>query len=441
MKPDTKKANSNHLILIVEDSPTQAEKLKYLLESKSYQVNSASNGYKALQILQDIIPSIIISDVIMPLMDGYELCKKIKSDERLKHIPVILLTALSEAKDIIRGLECGADSFIRKPYDDKYLLDRVNYILANQAIRKSEKIQLGIEINLGGERHFITSEKQQILDLLISTYDQAVHMNGELKHSHQTLDGLYSIAKKLNKCTNQQEVLNAALEEGLKFPGIEAGWILLVENDTKLKVAAVKGLPSTIDPNEFFDGECYCWKKFFSGELDRVTNILDCERLNKTNIYKSVKHIHATIPLKSGEKIFGLMNLVGLDKDLFTEEELETFFAIGNQIGTALERTRLFENLEYLVEERTSKLLETEIWFRTVFNSQQDAVFVITPDKRVVNLNIAAEKLFGYTIDEVKGKSTEIFHVDFDHYETFGKLTFESFERGEPARFEFQLKK
>ena len=164
-------------ILIAEDSPTQAEKLQHLLEEYGYMVTTASDGKQALILAQQRKPALVISDIVMPEMNGYELCKAIKSDEALKDIPVILVTTLSDVMDIMRGLECGADNFIRKPYEEKYLLARVNYLLMNQEMRKSQKMQIGMEIHLGGQRHFITAERQQIVDLLISVYEEAVHIS------------------------------------------------------------------------------------------------------------------------------------------------------------------------------------------------------------------------------------------------------------------------
>jgi PAS domain S-box-containing protein len=84
-------------------------------------------------------------------------------------------------------LEWGADSFIRKPYDDKYLVSRVEYILANQELRKTERLQVGVQLQFGGQAHFITAEKQQILDLLISTYEGAVQINEELETKQREL--------------------------------------------------------------------------------------------------------------------------------------------------------------------------------------------------------------------------------------------------------------
>jgi hypothetical protein len=171
----------NTEILIAEDSPTQAEQLKYLLEQAGYVVTTAANGRQALEAARKRAPSLVISDVVMPEMDGYALCKAIKSDERLRDVPVMMVTTLSSIQDIATGLECGADNFLRKPYDSKGMLARIENLLSNLELRRGNKMRMGVEIYLGGKRHFVTSEREQILDLLISSYEQAIQINEELK--------------------------------------------------------------------------------------------------------------------------------------------------------------------------------------------------------------------------------------------------------------------
>jgi two-component system sensor histidine kinase/response regulator len=97
--------NSDIEILIVEDSPTQAKELRYTLERHGFVVRVAGNGGKALSMIRERKPTIVISDIVMPEMDGYRLCREIKDDGALRDIPVILLTALSDPKDVVRGLE------------------------------------------------------------------------------------------------------------------------------------------------------------------------------------------------------------------------------------------------------------------------------------------------------------------------------------------------
>ncbi|SHN41141.1 Signal transduction histidine kinase [Duganella sacchari] len=168
-------------ILIVEDSPTQAERLRRLIQSMRYNARVASNGRLALEAIREHKPHLVLSDIVMPEMDGYTLCRAIKADPELRDIPVILVTSLMDPKDIIRGIECGADNFIRKPYAEDYLLNRIGHMLMNQKLRKNQNMEIGIALYLGEQKHFINADRQQILDLLISTYEQAVQVNSELQ--------------------------------------------------------------------------------------------------------------------------------------------------------------------------------------------------------------------------------------------------------------------
>lgn len=167
-------------ILIVEDSITQAEQLKHLLEKNLYSVTTAENGRHALEILELYDPTIIISDINMPEMDGYELCRRIKAQDRKQDIPVILLTSFSDPEDVIEGLECGADNFITKPYVDDYLLSHVEKVMASLKFYQTERIRIGVEIMIAGKRRLIKADMRQMITLLMSTYEAAVIKNKEL---------------------------------------------------------------------------------------------------------------------------------------------------------------------------------------------------------------------------------------------------------------------
>ncbi len=148
---------------------------------------AAANGRIALEMAMRQKPDLIISDVVMPEMTGYELCSAVKMSSKLADVPVILVTTLSDPQDVIRGLECRADNFILKPYDADHLLHRIQFVLVNSQMRQSEQPGMGLEIVFGGQRHFITADRLQILNLLLSTYEAAIQRNKELSTTRDTL--------------------------------------------------------------------------------------------------------------------------------------------------------------------------------------------------------------------------------------------------------------
>lgn len=127
------------IILIADDNTEIADYIAHLL-SDTYDVYTAANGKQALELAHQHIPDIIISDIIMPEMDGIELCGKVKNDEVLCHIPVILLTAKSMREDIAEGYKTGADSYITKPFTAQIIRSRVDNLIASRE-RLAKRLQ------------------------------------------------------------------------------------------------------------------------------------------------------------------------------------------------------------------------------------------------------------------------------------------------------------
>jgi len=115
-------------VLIVDDSPSARETLLAALDGHGYQLVTAENGSEALQLANQIRPDVILLDVMMPGMDGFEVCQRIRSMPALAEVPVVLLTALDDHASLLRGLEAGADDFFSKPIERKELLVRVRTI-------------------------------------------------------------------------------------------------------------------------------------------------------------------------------------------------------------------------------------------------------------------------------------------------------------------------
>ena len=117
---------SKKKIVIVEDEPDILEVLSYNLKREGFDVSHALDGIKGLALIEKVEPDLVILDLMLPGLDGLEICRRIKSVEKLKHIPVIMVTAKGEESDIVIGLGIGADDYVAKPFSPRELVARVN---------------------------------------------------------------------------------------------------------------------------------------------------------------------------------------------------------------------------------------------------------------------------------------------------------------------------
>lgn len=200
-------------ILIVEDSPTQREMLRHTLTRAGYEVMVAADGRDAWERIGQLAPTLVVTDILMPRMDGYALCRALKREPGLAAIPVVLLTSLADAKDVVAALECGADGFIGKPFADDYLLSRIRAVIVNRDLPERDKRERGVEISHEGRSYLITAERRQILDLLLSVYEVAMRRNADLAEAQASLRKLNAeLEQKVRDRTRKLEESNQALE-------------------------------------------------------------------------------------------------------------------------------------------------------------------------------------------------------------------------------------
>jgi len=141
-------------ILVVEDEEDVLELVRYNLTKNGYQTDAAMSGEEALRKALTAAPDLILLDLMLPAVDGLEVCRTVKNDPRTQHVPVIMLTAKGEEADIVTGLEMGADDYIAKPFSPRVLLARVRAVLRRVTERKdTDVLVLGdLEIDPGRYR-------------------------------------------------------------------------------------------------------------------------------------------------------------------------------------------------------------------------------------------------------------------------------------------------
>ena len=129
------------LILIVDDMPQNLDLLTRRLQSQGYDVATAADGEEALERVTELAPDLVLLDIMMPKLDGIETVRRLKADEALQHIPVILVTARSDPRDVVEGLDAGGDDYLTKPIDHAALLARVRSMLRVKSLHDTVQDQ------------------------------------------------------------------------------------------------------------------------------------------------------------------------------------------------------------------------------------------------------------------------------------------------------------
>ena len=258
-------------ILVVDDVPANVQLLTTYLKGVGYHVIPARDGEEALALLRDAKPDLILLDVMMPKLNGFEVCKRIKSDENTRYIPVIMVTALNDIEDKIKGQEAGADDFISKPFNKLELLTRVKSLLRIKSLHDqlSEKIaeleiakerlrQLAITDGLTGlynHRYFkeflmreLDRAKRHRLNVSIVMIDIDHFKHYNDTHGHQAGDELLKQIAQLFK-DNIRKIDLAA-----RYGGEEFALVLLETNKRAGSVVAEK-IKNLIDEYPFMHEE------------------------------------------------------------------------------------------------------------------------------------------------------------------------------------------
>lgn len=201
LPPPNGQEPGKEIILVVEDSADMREYIKVALEPH-YTVVEAEDGQEGLEKARNLIPDLVVSDIMMPNMDGYELCKALKSDRQTSHIPVILLTAKASEEHIVEGLETGADDYVTKPFSMTILSARIKNLID---IRRQLQQNVNRELSLQPVKTTVSGIDREFLDELQGVLKE--HMSDPEFNVEQLCKKLYmgntTLYRKINALCGQ----------------------------------------------------------------------------------------------------------------------------------------------------------------------------------------------------------------------------------------------
>jgi two-component system alkaline phosphatase synthesis response regulator PhoP len=165
-------------ILVVDDEEDLLELVNYNLTKEGYRVRCVASGEEAITEARQTVPDLIVLDLLLPSVDGLEICRTLKGDSRTAHVPILMLTAKSEESDVVAGLELGADDYMTKPFSPRVLLARIRALLRRARAKESQEDQGAVRIHeivihpgrhevlLGGEQGDLTYTEFRLLHFL-----------------------------------------------------------------------------------------------------------------------------------------------------------------------------------------------------------------------------------------------------------------------------------
>ena len=363
-------------ILIVEDSKVEAELLRRSLVRAGYAVSIACNGEEGLQVARSNRPALVMSDINMPLMNGYQLCRAIKTDDELWNVPLMLFTVLAEPEDIIEAINSGADAYIVKPFAEADLLSRIRSLLDSPIERRHAEERRDEVVAYGGKRYSIAAGGKQVLNLMLSLYVNMLNLSRELVAIQTELN---LINENLDAQVRDR---TAALREG-------------EENFRQLFEGSRDALMVAKPPSwHFTEVNQAALQLFGSSSKADFTALgpwdLSPERQPDGRLSKEKAQELGTITLREGSCLFQ-WELRRLNGEIFTASVLGTRMGPRGQSYLQASVRDISKDKQAELE-----LRESERKYRQLFESSRDALMVLEPPSwRFTDANQTTLQMFG----------------------------------------------
>jgi len=322
-------------ILIVDDKSENLTVLTQMLIEQGYKVRPAISGQVALKAAREKLPDLILLDIMMPGMDGYDVCKQLKADERTHDIPVIFISSLDEMTDKLAGFALGGVDYITKPFQVKEVLARVETHLALRTVQKQ------------------LEEKNVQLEQKVNEHEQA---KKALQHRNRELSLLNRVSQMFSSSLELEEVVKTALGEIQRLLDVVSTsvWLIVPETDELICMQATGPGSDDVTNSRLAPGQGITGWVAQHGESVIVPDTWIDERHFKTVDKQTEITIRSmiAIPLRIKGEVIGVLNLVDPKIGCFTSDDLILLEPIATAAAIAIENARLYTTAQQEIAER-----------------------------------------------------------------------------------------
>jgi len=400
--------------LVVDDEKDLREILKTTLESAGYSVDVASNGKEALKIATHSPPDIVISDVLMPEMDGFMLCRKLKEDASLHNIPVIFYTAnYLEPEDEKLALALGVSMYFRKPMESSQLLQAIE-----KTISEHQGHKLPVSTTPIGDADKLTQIHEDVLLQQLSKQVKALEKEIAertqaeiaLEHSSRALKTLSACNRVLIHAEDETQLLcdicQAIIEEG----GYRLAWVGCAEHD---KTKHVRPIAEAGFDEGYLESLNITWDDKKRGRGPAGTAIRNREPSIAQNIQDdprfspwreaALKHGYRScvaLPIIVDDEVFGALNVYAPEPYAFNEDEVNLLTELTDDLAFGIFKLRM--RARRLQAEET--LQKSERQYHEIINTALDAFVCMDADGIITDWNPQAETIFGWRRAEMLGQ-------------------------------------
>jgi PAS domain S-box-containing protein len=373
-------------ILIVDDVPQNLNLLNHILTRAGYSVRVADDGATALDAIRDKHPDLILLDIRMPVMNGFEVCRHIKNRDATRDIPVIFISGLQDAADKVKGFNAGGVDYITKPFDQADVLARVRIHLDLHGLRKNLETQV-------------------------------TQRTAQLQKTNRALRLISSTNKILVRAEDESSLLASVCDTLIDVGGFPLCWVGCpqTDNNRSLHVAAYaaggdRSLQNLVQALKSAEGviDWACALDAACTSAPVVIGNFD----DASNAYPALEVVHqagltgcVSLPLIYNDRTYAVLTVLANDSGMFDEEEISLLKELCEDIAYGVHTLR--EREKHLQAQKA--LAESEQRYRQLFEKAGEAVFVLRPQGDdgacIVQANQAAAEMHGFSVDELIGMS------------------------------------